>query len=101
MRPWSARTITMLAVAYVPATCPIAPPRPLRTPPHPALQLALYEPAEAISDNPLAGIAAVQVDQRGPRAAMTHPVHQLTQRGPCYRQRVTGVAQVVVKPISA
>ena len=74
----------MRAVAYVPAACPIAPPRPLRTPLNPALQLTLYELAQAIGDSPLTGITAVQVDQRGPRAAMPHPIHQLAQRGPCY-----------------
>jgi hypothetical protein len=29
----------------------------------------------------------VQVDQRGRRAAVTHPVHQLTQQGPGYRRQ--------------
>jgi hypothetical protein len=48
--------------------CPIVPPRPLRTPLHPALQLTLDKPAESVGDSPLAGVAAVQVDQCGPRA---------------------------------
>ncbi len=91
MRTCSTRTVTMLAVACVPAACPIAPLCPLRTPLNPALKLAFYEPAQAIGDSPLTGVAAVQVDQRGPRAAMPHPVHQLTQRGPGYR---TGVLPV-------
>jgi len=85
-----------LPIAYVPAACPIAPPCPLRTLFNPAPQLALYEPVQAIGNRPLASITAVQIDQRGPRTAMTHPVHQLTQRGPCYRrQRVTRVVQIM------
>jgi hypothetical protein len=62
------------------------------------LPLAFYEPAEAIGDSLLAGVAAVQVDQCGPRAAMTHPVHQLTQRGSGYRtgrERFTNHAEWV------
>jgi len=62
----------------------------------PTLQLAFYELTQTIGDHPLASIAAVQVDQRGPGAAMAHPVHQLAERGPGHRRQcVAGVAQVV------
>jgi hypothetical protein len=63
---------------------------------NPSLQLTLYKPAQAIGNSPLARIAAVQVDQRSPRAAVAHPVHQLTQRGPSRsRERVSSVAEIV------
>jgi hypothetical protein len=44
------------------------------------LQLVLAEPVEAVGDRPLAGVAGVQVDQRGLAAAVAHPVHQFAQR---------------------
>jgi hypothetical protein len=63
---------------------------------NPSPQLALDEPVQAIGNRPLAGIAAVQIDRRSSWAAMAHPVHQLTQRGPGRRgERVTSVAEVM------
>jgi hypothetical protein len=45
---------------------------------NPAPQFAFYQPVQAIGNRPLAGIAAMQVDQRGPWAAMAHSVHQFS-----------------------
>jgi hypothetical protein len=72
------------------------PPSLVRTPLHPAMQLALYELAGAIGDRPLASIAAVRVDQRGPGTAVAHPVHQLAERGSGHRtERVASMAKVM------
>jgi hypothetical protein len=46
------------------------------------LQLVPGELAERVRDLVLALVAAVQVDERGPLAVVTHPVHQLTEAGP-------------------
>jgi hypothetical protein len=59
----------MSAAACVPAACLIVARRPRRTGLNPDPQLALYQPAQAIGNRPLASIAAMQIDQRGPRAA--------------------------------
>jgi hypothetical protein len=52
--------------------------------------------AEGARDLVLTGIAAVQVDQRGPGGGVPHAVHQLAQRGPSSRgKHIAGVAEVM------
>jgi hypothetical protein len=62
--PSSARIFTTPSLPRVPPTCPIEPPNLLRAPLNPALQLALYELAQTISDRLLASIAAMQIKRR-------------------------------------
>jgi hypothetical protein len=86
MRALSALLVTTHPFARVPATCPIASPGLVLISWEMAAQLTFYELAQAIGDCPLAGVAAVQVDQRGPWAAVAHAVHQFAERGPGRRR---------------
>jgi len=61
-----------------------------------AFQLLSGQLPERVRDLPLALISGVQVNQRRPGAAVTHPGHQLPEVRPgCCGQGVAGMAQIV------
>jgi hypothetical protein len=64
------------------------PQRPARMPCWLPLRLLLRKLVELLSGRPPTDMTAVQVDQRGPGAALPHAVHQLAQRGTTVRGAV-------------